>query len=258
MSVKYYVINLDKYPEKLERCLQSFKKVEIFPEKFSAVVGKDLSPEIIGSITTPHVQHTLNTGRSQDNDISTKGMIGCYLSHTKIWKKVVDENIDYCFIFEDDAIPIASSSKIQKFLLEIPKDWDFVFLGFTIPGFYENNDVLVGNDILKVNSILFGAHAYIISNSGAKKLLSKAFPISDQVDNYFSYMFMYNNVNAYRPTRSLFEQQNLEGSSLQDDCLKCKINRFSNTTIAMLIAIVVIIFFVFFILMCQCLYKNIN
>ncbi|MDF2372370.1 MAG: glycosyltransferase family 25 protein [Rhizobiaceae bacterium] len=36
--------------------------------------------------------------------------IGCFLSHRKCWQKIVDENLDYGFVLEDDAILAVSDA----------------------------------------------------------------------------------------------------------------------------------------------------
>jgi len=64
---------------------------------------------------------------------------------------------------------------------------------------------------------------------GAKKLLEKAFPITDQLDSLVSYMCM-RNVNGYRTKKDYFAQNNVEGTALQTDtCVSCFVDQFDTT-----------------------------
>jgi GR25 family glycosyltransferase involved in LPS biosynthesis len=60
----------------------------------------------------------------------TNEIIGCALSHMKIWKKIVDDDLDNAVIFEDDMFLIDDwKNVLNKGLKELPDDWDIFTLG---------------------------------------------------------------------------------------------------------------------------------
>lgn len=64
----------------------------------------------------PHqIEGTLqNIGVELKNCSLTKGEIGCFLSHVSLWKKIIDNNLSYMAIFEDDIYLGSKSSIISK------------------------------------------------------------------------------------------------------------------------------------------------
>jgi len=247
---KIYMINLKRKKNVADNSLEKlhnlninnniFKKTEIF----DAVDGQLLDKNDVNNKLTLKAKYTL-TNPSSYNDIRTYGEIGCYLSHTNIWKEIVNNNYSNCIIFEDDVIPNVEYETIIKYLEDLPNDFDIAYLGW----WSRNNIKLdqVNNIKLdKVNNIkldklnnnwsftnfnnkkketVLGLYSYIISNSGAKKLLSKAFPIDVQLDTFVS---LYNNINKdfkrYLSTQQLFiaDKTVLGEGNTHTVCDKCK------------------------------------
>jgi glycosyl transferase, family 25 len=242
--MKTYVINLKKDEEKLKRCMDSLKTIDIQPERFDAVYGKELDPEYFNKVVHPRVKYTIKNGRNIDSEIGSMGAIGCSLSHISLWEKISASEAgseDSFLILEDDVRPNQNTKeKMDEILKNLPKNWDIVFLGYMFPMLYENNDEKAGENLYKIKSILFGTHAYLINKKGAKKLLKMAFPITDQIDSYISYRCMMtseNGIEGYRPTESIFHQGNEMTGIQTDTCIKCWINRLSDFEILLSIAI---------------------
>ena len=244
--IKSHVINLKSNIEKLERVQKSLNAISIFPERFDAVYGKDLDPLYIDKITYPSVQYTMKNGRYTDSNIETLGAIGCYLSHVKLWEVLANSDDDMLLILEDDAIVNNFSAfQINQFLNEIIEndpDWDVIFLGYTKPSPSSNADIPVTDFVYKINEITFQTHAYLLSKKGALKLLSKAFPIVDQVDSYMSYMAITRGLKSYRGNTSYLKQYNEEGSSIQAGVsIKVFFNRCSTRSLWLCITFVSIL-----------------
>ncbi len=70
--------------------------------------------------------------------------IGCFESHRKAWKRVVDEEVRQAIIMEDDADVDLSlhMKKVAAFVAEAPSDWQVLYLGI-------NNDKVPLSSILK-------------------------------------------------------------------------------------------------------------
>ena len=116
----------------------------------------------------------------------TRGEIGCYDSHYRLWKHMVDSNIQSAFILEDDAdinYGHMAVDRIHQMFEEIQKNnvaWDVIYLG-------HNNNKPPRRRIgacLGTPAGVQGLFMYLISLEGAKKLIANAMPMTQPVDDY--------------------------------------------------------------------------
>jgi GR25 family glycosyltransferase involved in LPS biosynthesis len=95
-----------------------------------------------------------------------KGQKGCGISHMNLWKKILDENLDYLIIFEDDALPEPKFKEIAKtWYNHTPKDIDLCYMGSIA---WEHEHPQIWGKHISFNST-FCTHAYIVTNNFAKK-----------------------------------------------------------------------------------------
>ena len=242
-EIKSYIINLEKDKDKYNDSINNLNRINIKPERFDAIYINESNNDYIKNITYPSVQYNIKHGRNNHNNIGTNGAIGCYLSHIKLWKMLLQSNEDMFLIFEDDVNVNSSKDDINNFLNNMNNyDWDFIFLGYMKP--FSNNDTRVTTNVYKINSINFGTHSYIINKKGATKLLKYAIPIVDQIDSYISYMASTRNLNAYRPDINYFVQ-NIIGTSIQTDLsIKPYITDMSNIVILTILLTIFIVILV--------------
>lgn len=164
---KAFCINLERRPDRKEKMESRFND---FPVEFvKAVDGKELE-------WTSELQHLFRN----NNFRSQRGVIGCALSHYKLWKQLIESDDDSFLIFEDD-VEFADnfSQKLSHALAQIEhQDFDILYLAFIIYNDKRNpiKDVLWNDNFPKVtpfDNSFYGAGngSYIISRNGAKKLL---------------------------------------------------------------------------------------
>lgn len=109
------------------------------------------------------------------------GEIGCILSHQNIYKKVINNKLEYALILEDD-VDISDDIHIAfDNVKNLPIDWDIFFIGYH--GKLNEDLQIEGKHIYQINSKYsvsklsqkpYGTYGYIVSYKGAKKLLSKS------------------------------------------------------------------------------------
>lgn len=99
----------------------------------------------------------------------TRGEVGCFKSHVRIWEKIVKERIPEALVFEDDANLNGANinMEVEACRSQLPPAWHIVFLGLNY--FHKENDV--NTCFIKQKEGSCGAHAYHINLRGAAKLL---------------------------------------------------------------------------------------
>lgn len=118
----------------------------------------------------------------------SQGELGCLFSHVLLWKKAIDENIDYVAIFEDDiylgehAKAFLSDNewiKAQWDIIKIEKNSTFNYLSLT-----DKSSLANGRVISKLLNPNFGTAGYILSNKAAQSLLCyiQSLSMVDHVD----------------------------------------------------------------------------
>lgn len=115
----------------------------------------------------------------------TAGQIGCFESHARIWRRMVDENIPQALILEDDADITYTQTTVDRLtecldeLKTIPT-WDVLYVG-NIP-LHPPKQTLTKH--ISIPSNWEGLYTYVLTLAGARKLLQNCFPIASAVDLY--------------------------------------------------------------------------
>jgi len=150
-----YTINLDRRPEKFESCIKQLHPHGIFPYRFSAVNGWELSFETIqqlGVIYSPDMKtnnlwgtcylpehngkpyHEIMhvPGRTYFSHCLSRGAIGIVLSHLSILQHAYDSGFNTIWVMEDDIEllqnPHLLSTAIDKLDALVGKHgWDILF-----------------------------------------------------------------------------------------------------------------------------------
>ena len=177
---KVVVINLDRRRDRWESWITANPILATKAQRFSAVDGKlvKLDSEIYKIF-----KHNSFKWK--------KAMVGCTLSHMGVWQQLLDEpddNSRYLILEDDMRFGLDGWEALwQKMMPEIPKDADVLYIGGVLP---TNKKALPSvlemvNDCwakIRPNSLFTGssvelpifhfcAYSYILTKSGAKKLL---------------------------------------------------------------------------------------
>lgn len=208
--IPVFVINLKRNPERKAFMLQQLTHLGLKPEIVEATDGKTLSLE-----EEDRLYARVHSRELIDYELRASE-IGCAHSHARIYRRIVDENIAYALILEDD---IELDSRVVTLLYEAPHfmstcDWlqinyppvGYAFLRawvkaarhqaakspfsiwytlgkfpfISILSFYEGAREYMARRRPRVRRFirpLYLAGAYIISNEGAKKLLPLCEPL---------------------------------------------------------------------------------
>jgi glycosyl transferase family 25 len=211
LSISVYVINLDRNKERYDLFMENYNKLmpEIPIERISAIDGNTLSYKELEDIVSPDVlngiKHIDNTGERLSLKQLTRGMIGCYLSHIKIYENNINQS-NLVLIFEDDAKFDINIHDFIKDLKNIPDDWDIILLG-TVQ-IFNYTDINQESSFKRVNKF-WGTQGYLINNSGIQKMLKYYKPINNQIDFIMGELSTNNLLNVYAYKDNIIYQSSI-------------------------------------------------
>ena len=182
---KVFVINLKRDSLRRELSEKKFRENNVEFEFIDGVYGKDLTKNELEALVD------FNSAKKYYKRNISLGEIGCSLSHLKTYQKIVDDNLDGAFVFEDD---ILISSDIKNIINAIHSNIDKlpqnIWLGLGHSYLYTNKKLL---DIPNIDNTIYksrrtnGGWGYYIDRNAAKKLLSLNTPIRFTADSTKEY-----------------------------------------------------------------------
>ncbi len=177
MKFKVFLINLDKSTDRLQHCAAKLDKLNIQYERFSAIDGTTLTEE-----QRQKVYCASNNITAYKKDMSD-GEICCYLSHMALWKKIIEEELDYAIILEDDFELDDKFPLIHDAIAKI-KDWDYIRLANTIRKTKIRKSLTIDSNfaLVRFNKVPINTLAQAISKQGAEKLIKNHNSIARPID----------------------------------------------------------------------------
>lgn len=183
--MQYFVINLDRSPQRLERMSTLFSGLGLEFSRIAAVDGRQLP-----AMTRPVAQRPGGYRLAE-------GEIGCFLSHINCWQAVAEGPDEFSVVFEDD---VHFGEDVRAVLTDtnwIPADADLVKLEtIMVRTFVDRREAgsIAGRAVRRLRKAHLGSGAYVISRRAARKLLELCTEIAEPVD-----VFMFDPVSRAWP-----------------------------------------------------------
>jgi glycosyl transferase family 25 len=204
-KIPIYCINLDRRKDRWDivRNQPGFKE---FPqiERFSAVEGKDVDVMKDDRISLVAKRNILLQTRRAHEEISTKGAIGCYLSHVGVWERFMKHSsAPYMIVMEDDvALPIGSRKKLEDFLasssmIADPTSWDLCNLAPS-RSLSQRGEVLPDSTLVRLERFC-STVCYMITRRGIERMMPHIFPLEVQIDGFMSVCSTLRIIDAIAP-----------------------------------------------------------
>jgi len=152
-SLPIFCITLEKSPERWERVQKNFLELNQEVIKFVGCDGKLITENDVPPLW-------------KEYHFYGNGICGCAMSHYKLWQHILDNDIEYACVLEDDAEVI---KKIES--IEAPDDFDVLYISNRV-GADSTGKVCSG----------CGTEGYIVSKKGCEKLLIICEDMSRPVD----------------------------------------------------------------------------
>lgn len=182
MKSNIFLINLDRSTERLKRAAQQIEATGSTFERISAVDGATLTDERIAEV------FDAQTAKRRFQYDLTAGEIGCYLSHVKCWERIIDDNLDYAIILEDDLLLDSKFSSVISAIPQLKSGWHYLKLSCPFkPRPYKTTETVKIHDgqevaLVNYNKSPTGTVAQVVSREGAKRLLAKKPPFFRPID----------------------------------------------------------------------------
>ena len=122
MKCKVFLINLDSSTERFTFMDEQLKQLGIEYQRISAVYGKDLHDTDIAKVYDPQANL-----QKYDKKLNL-GEIGCYLSHVQCWQMIIEQQLDYALILEDDSVLDPALMTVIEHIENLSTDWDYIKL----------------------------------------------------------------------------------------------------------------------------------
>ncbi|XP_028576969.1 procollagen galactosyltransferase 1 isoform X2 [Podarcis muralis] len=209
-----FMINLKRRTDRRERMLRALYEQEIDCKVVEAVDGKAMNTsqvEALGIKMLPGYKDPYH-GRPL-----TKGELGCFLSHYKVWQEVVERGLEKSVVFEDDLrFEIFFKRRMMNLIYDLEEeglDWDLIYIGRKRMQVEHPEKAVPHVRNLVEADYSYWTLAYVISLQGAQKLLD-AQPLSKMlpVDEFLPVMFDKHPVSEYMEH---FENRNLLAFSVE-------------------------------------------
>jgi GR25 family glycosyltransferase involved in LPS biosynthesis len=186
-----YCISLDRRPDRWAAFKATAEIAGLPVQRFSAVDAKAFGSEIHQhpkiSLLTAH--NLFRQTRRSHYEIDAPGAVGASLSHFRVWETLISSGESAFLVFEDDCdIPPDFVERLERVMKTLPANWDLVQFQRTEFKYGSNGCTPLDGGPLQTCTSLMGAYAYMISRSGAEKLLARAYPIELHVDAYMGFM----------------------------------------------------------------------
>jgi glycosyl transferase family 25 len=121
----------------------------------------------------------------------TKGVIGCSLSHLKIYKKMCDENINLALVLEDDALLLDGLPPVLDQLEKIDRN-ETAKIYFVSSQYYKqaSGQNIAGGHAIRDYMDGGNSHAYVVNQKAAASLHANLWPIKWEADKWYYFQEM--------------------------------------------------------------------
>uniref|UniRef100_A0A665VYK9 procollagen galactosyltransferase n=1 Tax=Echeneis naucrates TaxID=173247 RepID=A0A665VYK9_ECHNA len=204
-----FMINLERRTDRRDRMLRTLYQQEINCKVVAAVDGNEihaLGIHMLPGYSDPYHGRPL-----------TKGELGCFLSHHKIWKEIVERQLHTSLVIEDDLrFEVFFKRRLMNLISEVEDErleWDLIYIGRKRMQVDHPEKAVPNIHNLVEADYSYWTLGYMISLQGAEKLL-KAEPLKRilPVDEFLPIMYNKHPVSDYMEQ---FESRDLKAFSAE-------------------------------------------
>jgi glycosyl transferase, family 25 len=172
MNIAVYFINLDRAPHRRQALEAEAARFDINLSRVAAVDGAAIAPSQRENVNER--LFTLFNGRA-----IVPGEYGCYQSHLKALRQIVEDGVDFGVVLEDDVVLDAQAmARITAIATQMPGSGVVKLLNHRAKGFQKRFETPLGDDVGRcIHGPQGSAAAYLVSRQAAAKLLISTRPM---------------------------------------------------------------------------------
>ena len=183
---KAFIIHLERATARKANVEALRARLPIEGEIIEAVEGVRLAPE---DVRRAYVRQRF---QPRYPFALTAAEIGAFLSHRAAWRRIVDESLDFGFVFEDDAqVDAAQFAALLDFVIAERTTWDYVLL--PAAGLAPAGAAIVRRGklaLVRPFTPPLRAIGQIVSRPAAERLLSVTQPFDRPVDTFLQMVWV--------------------------------------------------------------------
>ncbi|MBL6734509.1 MAG: glycosyltransferase family 25 protein [Shewanellaceae bacterium] len=185
MRYKIFVINLKENTSRWTFMTSQLQRLQLPFERINAVRGNALAAAD-EAVIYPKSSHTTYYPVKL-----SAGEIGCYLSHIQCWQQLIEQDLDFALILEDDALLPDNLHLYLTQASHYPKDWDYIELSSSRrcrPAYATVAD-FDAFKLVKRKQLHATTTGQLVSRQGAIKLQRHALPMKRPIDIDLQYVY---------------------------------------------------------------------
>lgn len=172
-----FVINLRSDEARWHAVRRQFDALDLPVKRYDAIDGNALATSARDALYDP----ALN--RRQYHRPLCPGEVGCYASHLALWRRLHDSGDAMLGVFEDDIELAPELPRVLSAISEMPRGWDMVKLvGRAVEKIDSQRPLAWDHSLVRFRRVPCLTSGYVISRSGAEKLLRKRASFGRPVD----------------------------------------------------------------------------
>lgn len=185
--IPVFIVNLKSDKEKRHLMQKQLDEAGIKYEFVDAIDGSKLSDQEKEKVYSP--QKAIEVFKRE----LSNGEIGCALSHLNIYRKMIEQKVEYAVILEDDVEICPDFLNLIKNFKEIQDECECLLLGhnddikrdvFLYTSLWHKKKYIKNYKLYRFTKVAFGTYGYIMTLRGAQKLLHSVKTIDKPIDHY--------------------------------------------------------------------------
>lgn len=177
MDLPIVFINLDRDIDRRHHLEAQLRRFSLTGTRLQAVWWNDLAESEQTELYSADLNH------QQYYKPLANGEKGCYASHIAAWKKLLDSTAPALVVLEDDVQILESFPAMVQAIAALQQPWDMVkLIGRDREKISAQQPLVNGHHLIQYRRVPSFTAGYIISRSGAQKLLNSRVPFGRPVD----------------------------------------------------------------------------
>lgn len=178
MELPIFFINLDRDTQRRELLQQQFKALSLQGNRLEAIWWTSLTEEEQERSYSPELN------ARQYYQPLVNGEKGCYASHIKAWQQLLESEAPAMVVLEDDVQLLSGFGEAVQAIAQLEQAWDMIKL-MGRPGrekISARQPLFNGHDLIRYRRVPSFTAAYVISRTGAEKMLRTRVPFGRPID----------------------------------------------------------------------------